>query len=440
MLRHGTVWRLAGPLIVSNISVAVLGMVDTAVVGHLAEAYYLGAVTVAAVIFNFLYWGMGFLRMGATGIVAQIRGRGDAEAMRSSLFHSGAIALAAACLFLILQHPIALLGLYLIGGSEEVLAHARVYFDWAIWGAPAVLLSLSLMGWLLGMQNARATLFIAVITNIVNIILDFVFVFVFEMDVRGVALASVVAQYAGLSLGLVLVKRELKAFPGHWLRSRILDIERFRAMLVLNRNILIRTLCIIFTFAFFTRQGAAQGDLVLAANAILLNFLMFISLSLDGFANAAEALVGRAIGSGDRKTLREAVLTAGVWSLIIASGLSLLYVAAGGALINLMTDINAVRGVAREYLPWVMAAPLIGVWCYLLDGIFIGATRGVEMRDTLLISTFGVFLPAWYSFRFLDNHGLWLAMMLFFLARGLTLGIEAVRIERHKGGFIPGAA
>ncbi|MEX2524074.1 MAG: MATE family efflux transporter [Gammaproteobacteria bacterium] len=439
MLRHETVWRLAGPLIISNVSVAVLGMVDTAVVGHLPEAYYLGAVTVAAVIFNFLYWGMGFLRMGATGIVAQIHGRGDADAMRTSLLHSGAIALVAAALFLIMQHPIALLGLYLIGGSDEVLVHARIYFDWAIWGAPAVLLSLSLMGWLLGLQNARATLFIAVVTNVVNIILDFVFVFVFEMDVKGVALASVVAQYSGLLLGLILVRRELKAFPGHWLRSRILDFDQFRSMLVLNRNILIRTLCIIFAFAFFTRQGAAQGDLVLAANAILLNFLMFISLSLDGFANAAEALVGKAIGAADRKALKEAVITAGVWSLIIASGLSISYLVLGEALINLMTDIDAVRDVAGDYLPWVMVAPLIGVWCYLLDGIFIGATRGEEMRDTLLISTFAVFLPAWYGFRFLDNHGLWLAMMLFFLARGLTLAMEAFRIERHKGGFIPGA-
>ena len=223
-------------------------------------------------------------------------------------------------------------------------------------------------------------------------------------------------------------------------RRLILDGHRFRSMLVLNRNILIRTLCIIFTFAFFTRQGAARGDLILAANAILINFLLFISLSLDGFANAAEALVGRALGARNREFLHEAVITSGLWSLIIAAALCLVYIVGGATLVNLMTDLEAVRETALEYLPWVMAAPLVGVWCFLLDGVFIGATRGTEMRDTLLISTFGVFIPAWYAFRFLGNHGLWLAMMLFFIARGLTLGFEAFRIERKKGGFIPADA
>jgi MATE family multidrug resistance protein len=290
------------------------------------------------------------------------------------------------------------------------------------------------------MQNARATLFIAITINLVNIVLDFVFVFGLHLDVRGVALASVVAQYSGLVLGLVLVRRELQAFPGHWRRSLIMDAGRFRAMLVLNRNILIRTLCIIFTFAFFTRQGAARGDLILAANAILINFLLFISLALDGFANAAEALVGRAIGAGDRRALGEAVLTAGLWSVLIAAALSLLYVSQGALLVNLMTDLEQVRAAALEYLPWVMLAPLIGVWCFLLDGVFIGATRGREMRDTLLLSTFGVFLPAWYGLRFLGNHGLWLAMMLFFLARGLSLALAALHIERRRGGFIRAGA
>ena len=435
-LRHARVWRLAGPLIVSNVSVAVLGMVDTAVVGHLSDPAYLGAVAVGAVIFDFLYWGTGFLRMGTTGIVAQIHGRGDAEEMRSSLLHAGAVALAIAVLFLLLQAPVARLGVYLIGGSPDVRHFARVYVYWAIWGAPAVLAGLAIMGWLLGMQNAGATLIMAVTTNLTNVALDFLFVFGLDMNVRGVALASVLAQYTGLITGLALVRRELRRHPGKWRRDLLADWQRLGAMLVLNRNIFIRTLCIIFTFAFFTHQGARQGELVLAANAILINFLLLISLGLDGFANAAEAMVGRAIGAGERHAFHDAVLSAGFWSLIVAAAFSLFYVLGGRPLVDLMTNLDSVRAVAYRYLPWIMVQPLVGVWCYLLDGIFIGATRGREMRDTLLVSTFLVFLPAWYGLRFLGNHGLWLAMLLFFAARGLTLGFVSWRIE-HAGGFIP---
>jgi MATE family multidrug resistance protein len=435
-LNRAGVWRLAGPLIISNISIAVLGMVDTAVVGHLADPYYLGAVAVGAVIFDFLYWGTGFLRMGTTGIVAQIHGRGDHDEMRSSLLHAGSVALGIACMFLLLQRPIGGLGVSLIGGSDDVRRFARIYFDWAIWGAPAVLVGMAIMGWLLGMQNAGATLTMAVITNLVNILLDFAFVFGLDMNVRGVALASVVAQYTGLGTGLFLVWRELHRHPGYWRRRLLLDSRRLSSMLVLNRNILIRTLCIIFAFAFFTRQGARQGEVVLAANAILINFLLLISLGLDGFANAAEAMVGRAIGARDRRMLVDAVVAAGFWSLVVAVGFSLFYAFAGTALINLMTDLDEVRSIAYRYLPWVTVLPLIGVWCFLLDGIFIGATRGREMRDTLLISTFLVFIPAWYGLRFLGNHGLWLAMLLFFAARGLTLAVVSWRIEKTDG-FIP---
>jgi len=435
-LRHARVWRLAGPLIVSNVSVAVLGMVDTAVVGHLSDPAYLGAVAVGAVIFDFLYWGTGFLRMGTTGIVAQIRGRDNTDEMRSSLLHAGALALAIAALFLLLQVAVARIGVTLIGGSLAVRHFARVYVYWAIWGAPAVLAGMAIMGWLLGMQNAGATLIMAVTTNITNVALDFLFVFGLDMNVRGVALASVLAQYTGLVAGLALVRRELRRHPGAWRHDLLTDWQRFGSMLMLNRNIFIRTLCIIFTFAFFTRQGARQGDLVLAANAILINFLLLISLGLDGFANAAEAMVGRAIGAGEPHAFRDAVLSAGFWSLIGAALFSLLYVFGGRPLIDLITDLDAVRAVAYRYLPWIMVMPLVGVWCYLLDGIFIGATRGREMRDTLLISTLLVFLPAWYGLRFLGNHGLWLAMLLFFAARGLTLGFVSWRIE-HAGGFIP---
>ncbi len=433
---HLKIWRLAGPLILSNISIALLGIVDTAVVGHLAHPYYLGAVAVAAVIFDFLYWGMGFLRMGTTGIVAQVHGKGNIDELRSTLAHAIIIALSIATLMLILQNPIASLGLSLIGGSEEVITHARIYFDWAIWGAPAVLCSMSLFGWLLGLQNARATLYFAVTVNVINICLDLLFVFGFGMGVKGVALASVLAQYCGLIMAIVFVRRELRHYPGLWRAEFIMDAARLMKMLSLNKNIFIRTLCLIFVFAFFARQGAAQGDVILAANAVLLNFQALTALGLDGFANATEALVGKAIGAADKLMFKQSVQSALLWSLIISFIFVMTYALFGKHLIIMMTSIPEVLDLAFVYLPWLIISPLICVWCFLLDGIFIGAVRGLEMRNSMLLSTFMVFIPAWYLLQFLGNHGLWLALLVFFLARGLSLGWYYLKIEKHEGGFV----
>ncbi|MFQ5660090.1 MAG: MATE family efflux transporter [Gammaproteobacteria bacterium] len=432
---HAEVWRLAGPLILSNISIALLGLVDTAVVGHLHQAYYLGAVAIGAVIFDFLYWGMGFLRMGTTGIVAQAHGKGYPDEMRSTLLHAVLIALVIALTILLLKKPIIDVGLHLIGGSAEVKLNARIYFMWAIWGSPAVLISITMFGWLLGMQNAKATLYIAITINIVNIILDVLFVFGLNMDVRGVALASVISEYSGMGMAAFLIVRELKRYPGMWRRNLILDARRLWGMILLNQNIFIRTVCLIFVFAFFTRQGARQGDLILAANAILINFQTLMALGLDGFANAAEALAGKAIGANNRQAFVNVVKAATAWSVCIAIGFSLFYGLIGGAIIDLMTSIDAVRTMTYTFLPWMVLSPLISVWCFLLDGIFIGATRAREMRDMMLIATFLVFLPAWYFLQPLGNNGLWLAFMLFFAARGLTLGFASVRIER-TGGFV----
>lgn len=432
---HKKVWRLAGPLIISNISVALLGIVDTAVVGHLDHAWYLGAVAIGSVVFDFLYWGMGFLRMGTTGVVAQIHGRNDNDEIRTALLHAGVVALIISAAIVLFQKPVIAAGLFLIGGSEDVTRYAEIYIRWAIWGAPAVLVTMSLLGWMLGMQNARATLYIAVAVNLINIVMDFIFVFGLHMDVRGVALASVISQYSGLFLAAWFVSRELRRHQGRWQKSRILEPGRLWKFLVLNHNIFIRTLCLIFAFAFFTREGARQGDMVLAANAVLLNFQALMALGLDGFANAAEALVGKAIGAGDRRSFVESVKTAAWWSVIVALVFSLAYTAGGELFINMMTSIREVQLTGYQYLPWMIVSPLISVWCFLLDGVFIGATRSREMRDMMLISTFAVFIPAWYVLQFLGNHGLWLAFMLFFAARGASLAFASFRIER-SGGFV----
>ena len=432
---HKRVWRLAGPLIVSNVSVALLGIVDTAVVGHLQHAWYLGAVAIGSVVFDFLYWGMGFLRMGTTGVVAQIHGRQDNDGIRTALVHAGIVALAISAVILVCRTPIITAGLYLIGGSQDVTHYAEIYIRWAIWGAPAVLVTMSLLGWLLGMQNAKATLIVAIVVNLMNVTMDLLFVFGLHMDVRGVALASVISQYCGLLLAALLVVRELRRQAGRWHMPQILEADRLWGFLVLNQNIFIRTICLIFAFAFFTRQGARQGDMILAANAILLNFQALMALGLDGFANAAEALVGKAVGAGDRRSFVTAVKAAAWWSVIVALGFSLAYAAGGRFFINLMTSISEVQLTGYQYLPWMIVSPLISVWCFLLDGVFIGATRSREMRDMMLVSTFLVFVPAWYVLQSLGNHGLWLAFMLFFAARGASLAFASLKIEK-SGGFV----
>ncbi|MDE0155680.1 MAG: MATE family efflux transporter [Gammaproteobacteria bacterium] len=418
---HNRLLGLAGPLILSNLTVALQGMVDTAVVGHLDTPAYIGAVAVAGVIFSFLYWGLGFLRMGTVGIVAQLEGDENPDRIRSALLHSCFLAIFLALGILVLQTPVVTIGLNLVGGTPDVRSNAEVYFYWAVWGAPAVLLNMTCIGWLLGMQNARATFYVTVLIGVMNIVLDFVFVFGLHLDVRGVALASVIAQFCGSILAALFIHGELKRHPGRWRKAVILDRQDFTALLLLNQNIFIRTMCLIFAFAFFTRQGANQGELVLAANAILLNFMLLVALGLDGFAQAAEALVGRSVGTRDREQLRGAVRATMAWGGGVALLYSLLFIGAGNGLVNLMTDIETVRETAYLFLPWMIAAPVISVWCFLLDGIFIGATRGRELRNAMLFSTFIVYLPCWYLLQGLGNHGLWLALMAFFIARALSL-------------------
>lgn len=426
-------------MILSNISVALLGIVDTAVVGHLDQPWYLGGVAIGAMVFDFLYWGMGFLRMGATGLSAQAYGRRAGSEMRTVLGRGLVLAGAISLAVLLLQRPVMDLALWLMEGSAEVKQQARLYLELRIWGAPGVLAGMVLMGWSLGAHNARIPLLTMLLINVINILLDLYLVMVLGMGVPGVALASVMAEYSGLLLGGWLVWRELTRHAGIWHWPLVLNPAGVKSLLSLNRDLFIRTLCLIFVFAFFTREGARQGDVILAANAVLLNFQALMALGLDGFANALEAMLGRAIGAADRKALAEAIRAAGYGSLLTALLFMMLFAVSGEALIGLMTDIGTVRVTAVSYLPWMVLSPAIAVWSFMLDGIFIGATRALEMRNTMIIATFGVYLPAWYMTRMLGNHGLWLAFMLFLLARGAGLGFCYWRIQRAKG-FIPVSA
>jgi len=429
-------WLLAGPMIIGNISLALLGLVDTAVIGHLDTAVYLGGVAVGSVVFDFLYWGMGFLRMGTTGIVAQAHGQQDNTEIRTILAQSILVGLSIAALMFIFQKPIINAGLSLLQGSSEVKKYAEVYCLWMIWGAPALMILFSANGWLLGMQNAIATLKIGVSINIVNIVLDILFVVYMDMDVRGVALATVISQYTGVVLAYFIIRKQLIKEKGEWSLEKIFNLKKVKKFLSLNHDIFIRTICLILVFAFFTREGAKQGDLILAANSILMKFYLLMALALDGFNHAAEALVGKAVGTKSKEQFKKVVALTLKWSLFFGMGFTLFYWLGGKGMIYLLTDIDSVREVALVYLPWMIALPLLSVWCFLLDGIFIGATRGSEMRNAMLICTFVFFLPLWYSFQHLGNHGLWLAFSIFIVVRGVVLGIYYYKIEKDDGFVI----
>lgn len=432
---RGRVLALAWPLILSNITVPLLGLVDTAVVGHLPDSRYLGGVTLGAMLFSFLYWGFGFLRMGTTGLTAQAHGRGDTAALLRLLGQSLLIGVLIG-VGLILLNPLMIpLGLEWLGGSAAVSAEAKIYADIRIASAPAVLANYALIGWFLGRGKSRVTLLLMVVNNSVNIVLDLVFVIGFGMTTAGVALASVMADYLTLTTGIILALGVWRRW--HWqpIRGVFSDRVGYRRLISVNAALFVRTLCLLFAFAFFHSQGAQMGDTTLAANAVLLQFVLLASYGLDGFAHATESLVGQRLGAADEPGFRVLVRAALEWSLLTALGASLAFALAGEGLIALLTDLPDVRAMATIFLPWMVAMPVLAAISYLLDGIFIGATRTRAMRDTMIIALLGFYLPVWWLAQPLGNHGLWLAFISFTLARSVLLGWIFAREWRRRAWF-----
>lgn len=416
-------WRIAAPMILSNISVPLLGMVDTGVVGHLDNPTYLGGVAIGGMIFTFIYMGMNFLRMGTTGIAAQSYGAGDNDGLRVALGQALIVSFAIALTLVVLQVPISKIALVLLGGDAGTQQHAATYFFIRIWSAPGTLANYVLIGWFLGLQNARVPLLMFLTINITNIVLDLLFVLALGMKVDGVALASVIAEYTGLAVGIAFALSALGKHAGHWPMERFRKLAAYRAFFSVNANLFVRTMALIFTFAFVTAQGARLGPVILAANAVLMNFQNLTSLGLDGIAHAAEAMVGKAVGQKDDDALRNTVNLTLRWSLIFAAGFTVTYIVAGPLIIRILTDLPEVRETAMLYLPWLVASPLISVWCFLYDGVYVGMTRAREMRNIMLVSTFLVFIPLWFVTQPFGNHGLWFALMGFFAARGIGMHI-----------------
>ena len=416
-------WRIAAPMILSNVSVPLLGMVDTGVTGHLESSVYLGAVAIGAMIFSFLYTGFNFLRMGTTGITAQNFGADDNDGLRVSLGQALLVALLIALFLIAMQVPLGRLAMQLLGPDAETQVYALEYFSIRIWSAPGTLANFALIGWFIGLQNARIPLLIFLTINITNIVLDLVFVLGFGMKVDGVALASVFAEYSGLFVGGAFAVSSLQKREGHWPIARLINISAYKAFFSVNANLFIRTMALMFTLGFVTAQGARLGGLVLAANAVLMNFQNLTSFGLDGLAHAAEALVGKAIGQKRRDVLEESVRLTLRWSFIFSVGFTVVYLVAGQFMIGILTNLPDVREAAIRYLPWMIASPLVSVWCFLYDGVYVGATRAKEMRNIMFFSTLFVFLPAWYFLQPLGNDGLWLAFLIFMASRGIGMHV-----------------
>lgn len=427
-ITHRRILAIAGPIVISNATVPILGAVDTAVVGQLGEAAPIGAVGLGAIILVSIYWIFGFLRMGTTGLVAQARGAGDTAETGALLMRGLMIGLGAGAVFVVGQAAIFWGAFRLAPASPEVEALARHYLAIRIWGAPAAIASYALTGWLIAMERSRGVLALQLLTNSVNVVLSIALGLGLGWGVTGVALGTLVAEWSGLAFGLWLCRA---AFAGNQWRdwARVFDPVRLRRMAQVNGDILIRSVVLQGCFTTFLFFGAGLGDVTLAANQVLLQFLEISAYALDGFAFAAEALVGQALGHRDRRELRRAAVMASEWGVGASALMVAIVLLAGPALVDVMTTAPEVREAARAYLPWLAAAPLIGIAAWMLDGIFIGATETRAMRNAALLSvavyavSLAVLLPV------LGNHGLWAALMVLNLTRGVTLARRYPALE-----------
>lgn len=424
-LDHKNVWQRAWPIILANSAVPLLGLADTAVVGNLGNLSQLGAIALGALIFSFIYWSFGFLRMGTTGFTAQAVGSGDEAEVRATLVRAFIIAVTLGLVLIASQWPIERLAFRLLGGSNSVEALAAEYFRIRIWSAPAVLSLYALMGTLIGLGRSRALLQTQLVLNGTNIALDVTFAGYFGWGAKGIAAGTLLAEWLTLIYASVLVfaiLRERQPDTGRfWNWRRIKDRVKLLRTLGANSDILIRTLCLLFSFAWFTNQSARFGDAVLGANHVLLQLITFSAFFLDGYAFVAEALVGEALGAKNPRRLRNAVRRTTELAAVTAAALALGIFLFGDFAVGKLTDIAAVRVTAAQALPWAALYVLLSFPAFQLDGIFIGATRTRQMRNASLLSSAVFLLAWWFLAATFGNHGLWWAFIIYLVARAITL-------------------
>ena len=424
-LNH-SILKLAIPNIISNITVPLLGFVDMMLMGHQDSIAYIGAIGLGGTIFSVMYSIFSFMRAGTTGFTAQAYGANDRAEMAYSLYRSLCIALIATVLVLSLQGPVEWLSMKLLHGSEEVLAYTATYFRVRIWAAPAVLCLYAFNGWYIGMQNTTIPMIIAILTNVVNIILSIIFVNAMGMGVTGVALGTVIAQYCGLLTAIIFLITKFRHYLVPIRRVLLLQADKLKRFFKVNADFMIRSILLVLSIAFFNNQSAKLGDDMLAVNMILMQFFYIFSYFTDGFAYAGEALVGRFAGAHDPKQLRQTVKLLFLWGFFIALPFMVLYALFPDWFIRLVSDQPSIIPMAQPYHIYLATIPLITFAAFLWDGVYIGATAARAIRNTMLISAVGVFLPATLLLmpRF-GNHGLWIAFLLFMVARGLSMTLMA---------------
>jgi len=430
---HRRVWAVAGPIIISNSTVPLIGIADTAVIGHLGEAAFIAAIALGAIIFSALYWIFGFLRMGTTGLVAQALGARDKNEIRSAIHRAALVGVTAGVLLAVVQVPLSALIFLGFEAGPQVEQLAAEYFSIRIWGAPAMLVNFAILGWFIGLQRADIALYLQLYLNLANVALDVLFVAGFGMNVDGVAFGTLIAEWTTLVIGIAVVVWYARQSTGEVFapgdRARLWNVDALRRMLSVNGDIFIRSAFLMSAFVWLTVQGAAQGDVVLAANGILLHFLYLAAYALDGFAFASEALVGESKGARDRARFRHAAILSSIWAVGSALAFALVFWMLGAWFIGLLTSVAEVRETATTYLVWAVLSPLAAVASYQLDGIFVGATRTADMRNMMALS-FAVYIAAWWLLQPWGNHGLWAAFTLFSLVRGVTLGMRYPALER----------
>ncbi|MFZ5735369.1 MAG: MATE family efflux transporter [Pseudomonadota bacterium] len=407
---------------VANLTTPLLGVVATTAIGRLGEATLLGGVSMASILFDCLFWLFGFLRMSTLAFTAQALGAGETREVPAHLLRGLLVAAGIGLALIVLQAPLAAVLIGMMGGSEAVSAAAKTYFSIRIWSSPLVLANFAVLGWLVGQARATLALAVQIAINLINIAATALLVLWFDFGIAGAAIAAVIAEGAGLVIGIAIA-----AWRGRGLfkvsRAMLLDPDRLKRMFAVNRDIMIRTAALIAVFLFFTAQGARGGDVVLATNAVLNNFLMISAFFLDGLANAAEQLCGRTLGARDRPGFVKATRLVILWGFGFALIVSAIYAFAGPMLIDFITSNDELRRTARDYLWLVTLAPMLGVFAFAFDGVFIGATWAREMRNLMLLSLL-LFLTSWFALQPLGNTGLWVALLLHYVWRG---GLQALR-------------
>jgi MATE family multidrug resistance protein len=427
---HRGVLAIAVPIMLSNVTEPMIGVVNSAVIGQLPGAFYIGAITVGALIFNFIYWGFGFLRLGTGGLSAQATGSGDAEELVAVLMRALIIAGIAGVAIILLSPLIGRLTFSLIEGSVEVESHAATYFYIRVFSAPFALIGFCLIGWFVGQGRARTAFVIQLYLNLTNMALSVLFVMGLGMTSDGVALAALIAEVTAALLGLVIAFRRLREMGARFERFRIFDRAKLIRTLVINRDIMIRTVCLVLVFSWFTARGAKASDVIVSANAILMHFFDVAAFLIDGFAFATEALVGQSIGARDRQRFHKAVQLTSIWAVVVGLLTFAVIWIGGPFFIDGMTVNTEVRETARHYLHWAALAPLIGVACFQYDGIYTGATQTADMRNMMLVSMIVFFLAWWPLERIYGNHGLWASMIVFFAARGIFFALRMPALRR----------